>query len=389
MIVTVVSALWIASRLQLCNGTLVKPIPIFFVLGHLKIGGNETIALQILQRIDRERFRPEVIVLAQDRDRIADEFEKLGVPIRLCEFDPGKPWRFVWSFRKLVKLAKANIVFCFSFSTVHLWVHLGACLGGAKYRITRVGSWFDWNERDLRRLHMLGTFVCNKEVAVSEHVAKKLFESGRQPARGITLIPNGCDVEGIFQKAVIGRQELEPDKHMIAMVSRMDNAKDHDTLLHAFALVRREIPQAQLRLVGDGPRRPILEALAQELGLRNSVEFTGMRRDIPQQLSDVDVYVFSTRTEGFPNALIEAMAAKLPIVASDIPSCREVLDDGKAGVLVSPGDFSRMAEAILSLLSDPSSCARAAESAYKRVSENYRIDNMVRAYERLFTDGPI
>ena len=118
---------------------------------------------------------------------------------------------------------------------------------------------------------------------------------------------------------------------------RLDPIKDQSTLLRAFAAAR--VPGWQLQLVGEGPDRPRLEALARELGLNPLQVFLGRRSDIPELLGQADLFAFSTTTsEGFGIVLIEAMAAGLPVIASDVPACREVLFDGAAGELLPPGD---------------------------------------------------
>ena len=123
------------------------------------------------------------------------------------------------------------------------------------------------------------------------------------------------------------------------MVARLDPIKDQATLIRAFAQVVKEHPRAELWLVGDGTRAAELCELAAAEGVADGVVFWGPRSDVPELLGQMDVFAFSTsRDEGFGIALIEAMAAGLPVVASDVPACREVLGSGAAGVLVPPGD---------------------------------------------------
>ncbi len=136
------------------------------------------------------------------------------------------------------------------------------------------------------------------------------------------------------------------------MVARLDPIKDHGTLLRAFAAAQQ--PGWQLQLVGEGSERPRLEELALELGLDPTTLFIGRRADIPELLGQADLFAFSTtEAEGFGIALIEAMAAGLPIVASDVPACREVLLEGEAGELLPRGDVSAWTLMLARLLSSP------------------------------------
>lgn len=361
---------------------------IVFVLGRLKTGGNETAALQLLARLDRSRFEPSLLVLSAERDSIADEFAALALPIASCRFDQGNRLSFVWRLRGQFRRIRPDAVLCYSYSAMHLWVHLAGRLAGVPQRTTRVASWFDWMMPQLTRLQRYSILVCNQEIAVSEYVGRRLRETGRTPSGGVVVIPNGCDVTGISKRAATARLRRSSDAPLsIVMVSRLEEAKDHATLLKAFASVVKQLPQARLRIVGDGPLRPSLERLSQDLAVRGNVDFLGLRRDVPEVLGPNDVFAFSTRTEGFPNALIEAMAAGLPVVSSDLPPCREILDGGRAGLLAPPGDAAAMAAALSSLLSAPPRAREVAAAGLRRVEERYQLVDMVQAYERVLADG--
>jgi glycosyltransferase involved in cell wall biosynthesis len=133
------------------------------------------------------------------------------------------------------------------------------------------------------------------------------------------------------------------------MVARLDLIKDQATLLRAFATASQS--GWQLQLVGEGPDRPRLEGLARELGLEPAAVFLGRRSDIPELLGKADLFAFSTTAaEGFGIAMIEALAAGLPVIASDVPACREVLLDGAAGELLPAGDAATWARRLEELI---------------------------------------
>ena len=155
------------------------------------------------------------------------------------------------------------------------------------------------------------------------------------------------------------------------MVARLDPIKDQSTLLRAFAAARE--PGWQLQLVGEGPNRLRLEALASELGLGPAQVFLGRRSDIPELLGQADLFALSTTpAEGFGIVLIEAMAAGLPIIASDVPACREVLLEGAAGVLLPPGDVSAWARQLQVLMTSVSEREAMAARAFPCRSIRYR-----------------
>jgi glycosyltransferase involved in cell wall biosynthesis len=158
------------------------------------------------------------------------------------------------------------------------------------------------------------------------------------------------------------------------MTARLDAIKDHDTLLRAFTLVRRHFPTARLLLAGEGNRQEALERLSSQLGLGQSISFLGVRRSVGELLGQVDLFVFSTTAaEGFGIALAEAMAVGLPVVASNVPACREVINGGECGILVPPRDVTAMAEAMLTLLRDPALARSYATKAAQRATAEYDI----------------
>jgi glycosyltransferase involved in cell wall biosynthesis len=173
------------------------------------------------------------------------------------------------------------------------------------------------------------------------------------------------------------------------MVARLDPIKDQATLIRAFAEVANEHPRAELWLIGDGLRARELCELAVAAGVADRVVFWGARRDVPEMLGQMDLFAFSTtRDEGFGIALIEAMAAGLPVVASDVPACREVLGDGAAGILVPPGDPVRLARAISTLLGSERQRAAWAGRALRRATDRYDAGACARAwYEALLNGG--
>ena len=156
------------------------------------------------------------------------------------------------------------------------------------------------------------------------------------------------------------------------MVARLDQIKDQASLIQAFAGCKST--EWDLVLVGDGPCREPLEELSRSCGLDPSKIFLGKRLDIPEILGSFDLFAFSTTdAEGFGIVLIEAMAAGLPVIASDVPACREVLADGAAGVLVPPGEVQAWTTRLRELMSQPKTRQRLAEASSIR-AKTYGIE---------------
>jgi glycosyltransferase involved in cell wall biosynthesis len=167
------------------------------------------------------------------------------------------------------------------------------------------------------------------------------------------------------------------------MVSRMDDAKDQDTLLHAVAKLIRQGRELHLCLAGDGPRKVFLEQLTEQLGIEKQVHFAGVCKDVPQLLGASDLFVFATKTEGFGLVLIESMSAGTPVISSDIPVCRDILDQGACGMLYQSGNVDSLADSILYMLDHPDEAKQYAERARKRAMSDYSFERTVEQYCRL------
>ena len=207
-------------------------------------------------------------------------------------------------------------------------------------------------------------------------------------ARQALYIPNGVAVGELSGRGDAVRAELRtpPTTPVIGTVARLHAAKNQMDLLHAFALVRQRHPDAVLWLIGEGDQRAALMAAARRRGLADAVRMPGIREDIGDVLAALDLFVLPSRWEGMPNALLEAMAAARPAIASDLDGVRELILDDETGWRVPPGDVSALANAILRGLADPQRAARMGQAARKRVQEHCSLERMADAYEAVYRD---
>ncbi|MGE5192782.1 MAG: GT4 family glycosyltransferase PelF, partial [Deltaproteobacteria bacterium] len=160
--------------------------------------------------------------------------------------------------------------------------------------------------------------------------------------------------------------------------------KDQRTLLRAMRLVVDEVSDFVLDIVGDGPDRPALESLCDELRLRGNVRFLGFRDDVHALLPQSDLFVLSSVTEGLPMTLLEAMAAGLPTVSTDVGGISELVAEGETGRLVPPQSPEALAAAILELVRDPERAARMGTAGRRRVAGEFDLRRVVARYEDLY-----
>ena len=197
-------------------------------------------------------------------------------------------------------------------------------------------------------------------------------------------IRNGVDIGEIDAVAAVAPEVerwREQRQFVIGYVGQLIERKGLRVLLNAFARLDR--PNKKLALIGEGPQRPELEACAAELGIRNDVEFFGYRKDRLALLKGFDVFALPSRLEGIPRCLMESMAASVPIVASDIPGCRDLITDRQTGLLF-PLDDPEALRACLQACTDPSLRAGSAQRARDFVVANYSAASMARTYQALY-----
>ncbi len=203
-------------------------------------------------------------------------------------------------------------------------------------------------------------------VAVCEAARDHFSKDGVRPRSGLLCIPNGIRVEKFSTSSAQARNDLATrlglaiDSRIIGTVGRLQPVKHQDSLLEAFARTRQAIPSAALVVIGDGPLRDPLERRATELGIADSVRFLGDRSDVHELLAGLEIFALSSVSEGYSVALLEACAAGLPIVATDVGGNNEIVRDGINGRLVPARDPEALSAALTGLLQAP---GRAAEMA--------------------------
>ena len=253
----------------------------------------------------------------------------------------------------------------------------GAALAGVPVRI---GSRRELNPDKTAgqiRLQRLA-YRCATRVVANSPSASAMLDAEGVPAAAVTVIPNGLD-----SAAYVAREPRSALRTVIT-VANLRAEKDHETLIAAAATLAASYPSLRFQIVGAGSRLRELQAIAHARGVDHIVEFLGHRDDVPALLAAADLFVLPSRSEAFPNGAIEAMAAGLPVVASAVGGLLDLIDDGRTGVLVPPGDPGALAGAIASLVNDPSRAHRLGAAARHEVLNRYSFERMVDAFETLY-----
>jgi glycosyltransferase involved in cell wall biosynthesis len=181
------------------------------------------------------------------------------------------------------------------------------------------------------------------------------------------------------------RFEIPSNAKVVGIVANLRPVKRIDVFLHAARIVLNEFHGTRFIVVGEGPERKGLEELSREVGLDRAVLFLGRRQDIPSILNMLDIGVLSSQSESFSNALMEYLAAGLPVVCTDVGGCRELVCDGRNGFVVPNGDPKALAGGILNILRNPN-CVTSGEANRRIVKEKFSMEAILRSYEDLYLE---
>ena len=354
-----------------------RPLSVVHVVTTLAVGGLEKVVLDLVRCRTSASFDARVICL-DSTGVLESGFAAVGVPVEIIGTQGSVAQRILRLAKRLRSL-RPDVLHTHN-PQAHLHGAWAARLAGVPAVIhTRHG-------RDRARkmavaaLSRIATVWTDKFVAVSEDAAKAASEIEKVPAAKLLVIHNGIDLD----RFPFGPGASTAPRGRAVTVGRLDPIKDQLTLLKAARLVCNRKPGFRLDIVGDGPSRPELEALRAELGLGEAVAFRGYQEDVRPFLSAADFFVLSSISEGISIALLEAMAAGLPAVATDVGGNREVILQGETGLLTAPQDAEALADAMLEIQSVPGALPRMSRSAQTRVEAAFNLRHVVRRYEDLY-----
>ncbi|MHC1696765.1 MAG: glycosyltransferase [Geobacteraceae bacterium] len=225
-------------------------------------------------------------------------------------------------------------------------------------------------------------------VPVSEKVYREIMACPFMNPDQVTMIRNAIEQQPFHvagQRASC-RSEfgLDPDSIVIGSSGRLEKVKRYDLMLQGFTTIFERFPNSRLMLIGDGSLKTDLEFLAKELGIADAVIWTGFRKDVPRLLTALDIYVQSSVNEGLSLSILEAMAAGKPVIITDVGGARELVDNGRTGILIAPGSATEISGAIIELLEVPAKRSLLADAGRDYVEKEFGIRQMMESYRQLY-----
>ena len=348
-------------------------------------GGAQESYTGLLLGLDRSRY--EVRALSLSAGSAVQRLRALGVPVEvLDEADDEVAVRELaaWLRREEIDLVHAHMFRAEVIGT-RAAVAAGTAVIVATVHSSRVRS-----DDDVRLLESL-TSSMDRLIVPSEAIERKVRAEGRDGAR-FAVVPNGVDLSRFTAPvrpcALRDEYGIPPDAPLLGAVARLEPEKGHRHLIAAMPAILRAVPDTWLAVVGEGSEAGALRAQAHGLGsaVADRIVFTGRRDDVSALTADLTVAVLPSLREAQGISLLEAMARRVPVVASDVGGIPEVVTDVVDGRLVPPGDPAALAAAIVELLRDPDLRRRLGQAGYRTVADRFSVDAQVRRIQELYDE---
>lgn len=359
------------------------PQKLAFCITDLDAGGAEKAFVELILRLSPAKWQVKVFCLGPEGEMVpflkrkgitvvcfgAGRWWHLGVLLKLIRelqaFRPALLQTFLFHANLLGRIAawKANVRYC---------------VGGIRVAERRPNGYL-WLDRLTQRL-------VDKQVCVSKAVYQFSVNQGRLAPDKLIVIPNGVELSR-FRDALPLRLEgfgIHPNDQVWLTVGRLDQQKDPWTLLQALAELCSRHPQLKHLWAGAGPLRAEVQAWIEQRSLTDRIKLIGWQSDIPGLMKACDGLVLTSRWEGMPNVVLEAMAAALPVIATDVEGVRELVLDTQSGYVVPPGDVAHLSRRWGELILSSEKRHSMGCVGQDRVAEIFSWDRMAEAYQELY-----
>jgi len=367
---------------------------ILYLISSISFLGAERVLAELARKLDRDRFQIHIGLMVGHTD-MSDAFRnEIGVSdVTFVKFERAS--RF--SFRIVKEIARyidANEIDIVHSQGYKPDVHVALATLFTRKKCVLISACHTWKLRTLReRLYRwvnLGVLRCfDGIIAISPEVKRELEYAGIRSDR-ISIIDNGIDVDEsqdcsarTYARESLGLSETD---FVIGCVASLTVEKAHKDLVRAFHVVSKARSELRLVLVGDGNEQESLVQFACELALTKKVMFAGRRTDVRVLYYAFDIFALVSYAEGLPMAMLEAMAAKIPVVASSVGAIPDVIENGKNGLLVEPGNIENITKAMEYLFENADMRMKLGISGYDTIVDKYSSKRMARDYERFYLD---
>lgn len=364
-----------------------NPVRVLHVTFDMGIGGTEQVIRELVTHLPASEFTHRVVCIDGRVGPIGEQLQQQGIDVEALKRASGFDRYMIASIKARIREYRIDIVHCHQYTP---WVYgLLAALGtGARVVFTEHGRFYpDRYRYKALLINPVMALLTNAIVAISSATRDALGRYEFIPKRKVQIVYNG--IEGWsadLEQAARVRRELgiPSEDPVLGTIARLDPVKNQTMMLEAFAGVLNTHPNAWLLMVGDGPDRDRLEALAEQLDITGRVKFVGFKNQPIAYLSAMNGFLLSSHTEGTSMTLLEAMSLGIPTVATRVGGNPEIIDNERTGLLTPAGDAAAFQAAIVRLLDDPILAQSLSEAAIQRFKRDFSVQSMQASYAGLY-----
>jgi L-malate glycosyltransferase len=385
--------------LKATGNSKVKP-NVLFIIDSFEQGGSERQALQLLRQLHLSDQCRVHLACLQNRGSLRADADQMGIgEINEYALTSFYDRNFARQLRRVVRFIKEHeidVVHTHCFYT-NIFGMTGAFLAGVPARVTSKGETDGFRTPMQKRAERVAFRLAHRVIANCLVVQNQLIKEGVSPARIIQHY-NGLELERLQVNPALRRDEAlaflglpqNPARRFITIVANLHNpVKDHPMFLRAAARVRAAVPDAAFVIAGEGDLMGSLRELARQLGIEEDVFFIGRCDNVANLLFASHVGVLSSKAEGFANAILEYMAAGLPVVATNVGGVREAIVEGETGFVVPAGDDELMADRIIEVLGDSERARHMGQQGKlivaKKFASEHHLRNTLELYDELLS----
>jgi L-malate glycosyltransferase len=356
------------------------------------LAGVESVLLRVIRYMPREQYRFSVVTFTPSQN-LADA-HKFPCPLHVLPLKKTYDWnaaKMALRLRRLIRSQKVNIAHTF-LESADIWGGLVAKLSGCPILISSRRDMGCFRSQKHAMAYRLVNPLVNQVHAVSEKVRDYCIHNDGLPPRKVVTLYNGIESEQFTGKKADDLSEklqIEPDTPIITAVANIRPVKGIDVLIRTAAIVCRSFPQARFLIAGEVIDHNCLNellALVQSLDLSKNVIFLGKSDDTISLLRSSTIFCMLSRSEGFSNAILEAMVCGLPCVVTDVGGNAEAVDEGQSGFLVASEDADTAADRILQLLRSPQCARQMGEHARQIIARKFTAEAMVARWAGLYDE---
>jgi sugar transferase (PEP-CTERM/EpsH1 system associated) len=371
-----------------------RPLIAHVVYG-FAVGGLENGVVNLINHLPARMYRHAVVALTEVADEFARRIERSDVEVIALHKPAGHGFRIFPQLHGVFRRLAPAIVHTRNLAALE--ATLPAWLAGVPARVHGEHGWdvgdIDGRSAKHRLVRRAYRPFVTRYVALSRHLEAYLRSAVGVPADRVTQIYNGVDTARFFparggRAPVAGSPFADPRLRVIGTVGRMQTVKDPLNLVRAFVLLLEREPSlrgiARLAMIGDGPLRREAQAVLAHAGVADLAWLPGERSDVPEILRGIDCFVLPSLAEGISNTILEAMASGLPVIATAVGGNPELIEAGRTGELVPPGDAGALAQAMRRYVRDPAVASEAGWAGRERVERLFSLDRMLGSYDEIY-----